>query len=161
MRTKDQRKVDELYETVRVLFDELGVKLEQLRIHAAAFGMPMVSREEREKNLTTWIPNPTEILKIVCDTLTQRVDDVISKARYAELVTARTIAAKLIRDHWAVITLQEIGNVLGGRDHATVIHMQRDGENRINTDEDFRKKFDRCEFELSNKILINKNKDNV
>ena len=49
-------------------------------------------------------------------------DDIISHKRSAKISSARKIAAKRIRKSTS-LSLSEIGKILGGRDHATVIHL--------------------------------------
>jgi chromosomal replication initiator protein len=49
-------------------------------------------------------------------------EDIISHKRSAKISSARKIAAKRIRKSTS-LSLSEIGKILGGRDHATVIHL--------------------------------------
>lgn len=45
------------------------------------------------------------------------------RTRKQEAVYLRFIAAKLLRHHFPLMALREIGELLGGKDHTSVIHM--------------------------------------
>jgi chromosomal replication initiator protein len=66
-------------------------------------------------------PNPNEILKVVCDTYGVTLKDITGKKRTKNLVDPRQIAMYLLRQDIG-LNLQSIGQLLGGRDHTTVMH---------------------------------------
>ena len=66
-------------------------------------------------------PNPNEILKVICDMYGVTLKDITSKKRTKNLVDPRQIAMYLLRQDIG-LNLQSIGQLLGGRDHTTVMH---------------------------------------
>lgn len=66
-------------------------------------------------------PNPNEILKVVCETYGVTLKDITGKKRTKNLVDPRQIAMYLLRQDIG-LNLQSIGQLLGGRDHTTVMH---------------------------------------
>lgn len=66
-------------------------------------------------------PNPNDILKIVCDTYGVTLKDITGKKRTQNLVSPRQMAMYLLRQDIG-LNLQSIGQLLGGRDHTTVMH---------------------------------------
>ena len=65
--------------------------------------------------------HPDEVIKNVCVFYNIKLTQIKSPKRSAHLVRARQIAMYLLKKELN-LTLVEIGNVLGGRDHTTVIH---------------------------------------
>lgn len=65
---------------------------------------------------------PEYIIKVVADQYGVRPEDIKSKNRKKEIVTPRHIAMYLIRYLNNDISLEDVGKVLGDRDHSTVIH---------------------------------------
>ena len=57
-------------------------------------------------------------------------EDLRSKKRTAEIATARQIAMYIIRE-MAAVSLTQIGDVFGGRDHTTVLHSVNKVEDEI------------------------------
>lgn len=66
-------------------------------------------------------PNPNEVLKIVCESYGVTLKDITGKKRTKNLVDPRQIAMYLLRQDIG-LNLQSIGQLLGGRDHTTVMH---------------------------------------
>ena len=64
---------------------------------------------------------PEKILSAVCTYFKQKREDLIGKAKKADLVKARQICAFLMCDMLS-LPLVSIGNLLGGRDHTTIIY---------------------------------------
>lgn len=75
-----------------------------------------VSEEEAQEDVT-----PEKILSAVCSYFKQRKDDLIGKGKKAELVKARQICAYLMCDMLSM-PLVSVGNILGGRDHTTIMY---------------------------------------
>jgi chromosomal replication initiation ATPase DnaA len=64
---------------------------------------------------------------------------VVSKDRHRDIVEARQIMMKHLRDSkW---TYSEIGTFLGGRDHATALYGSRQAEHLIDYDRAFRARY--------------------
>lgn len=70
-----------------------------------------------------------------------------SKSRKRELVLARQSAMALCKKYTSQ-SVSRIGMLIGGRDHATVLHALKSVENLLETDADFRSRYEACEAEL-------------
>lgn len=78
-----------------------------------------------------------EIIRIVARTLHLNVDTLVSRNRYGKYAEGRHICAYLIQKN-TVLPLKMIGQVLGGRDHSTVINSIRQYNAYYDSDENFR-----------------------
>lgn len=75
-----------------------------------------------EKKLTSSAPvSPGKIIIAVCKHFKITNADLTSSSRKATLVYARQVLMFLLRSELA-LPLEQIGHILGGRDHSTVIH---------------------------------------
>lgn len=70
-----------------------------------------------------------------------------SKSRKRELVLARQAAMSLCKKYTSQ-SVSRIGMLIGGRDHATVLHALKSVENLLETDAEFRAKYEACEEAL-------------
>lgn len=70
-----------------------------------------------------------------------------SKTRKREIVLARQAAMHLCKRH-TTQSVSRIGMLIGGRDHATVLHAISNVDDLLKTDEDFKKKYDAVEAQL-------------
>lgn len=75
-----------------------------------------IMQEERRGNL-----HADDIIKHVCDYYGFKPTQLKGPKRDASLVKARQIAMYLLKQQLG-LTLEEIGNLLGGRDHTTIMH---------------------------------------
>ena len=66
-------------------------------------------------------PNPNDLLKLVCETYGITLKDLVGKKRTANLVVPRQLAMYLLRQDIG-LNLESIGQLLGGRDHTTIMH---------------------------------------
>ncbi len=64
---------------------------------------------------------PEKILSAVCSYFKQKREDLLGKGKKADLVKARQICAYLMCDMLS-LPLVSVGNVLGGRDHTTIMY---------------------------------------
>ena len=80
---------------------------------------------------------PDLIVKTVSEHLNISSDDIRSKKRSQDIATARQIVMYLCRQH-TVLSLQTIGDAVGGKDHATVMNGIKRVENRIKEDSSFK-----------------------
>ena len=83
--------------------------------------------------------NVDKVQKAVCDYFNITRDDLLSRSRNRNIVQARQIAMFLCRDMISHCSLSTIGNELGGKDHATVLHACNTVSDLMQTDKDFRK----------------------
>ena len=85
-------------------------------------------------------PNVISVEKIrdmVCDYFALPLDAVMSKTRKREIATARQVAMYLSKQY-AKSSLSVIGKLIGGRDHATVLHACSVVNDLMDTDKNFR-----------------------
>jgi chromosomal replication initiator protein len=66
-------------------------------------------------------PTSSEVLMTVCEYFRVTMDELRGKSREKRLAHARQVAMYFLRDS-AQLPLSEIGHLLGGRDHTTVLH---------------------------------------
>ena len=62
-----------------------------------------------------------KIISAVCGYFKQRKEDLLGKGKKADLVKARQICAYLMCEMLS-LPLVSIGNILGGRDHTTIMY---------------------------------------
>lgn len=79
-------------------------------------------------------PDAHRILTDVCDYYGVTPAQVRGHRRQAHLVLPRFVAAHLIRN-LTRYSLEAIGEMLGGRDHATICHALRSIDHRMETDD--------------------------
>lgn len=87
------------------------------------------------------------IQKVVCNYFEMPVEVLNSKTRKREIVQARQIAmffAKVMTK----TSLASIGSIIGGKDHATVLHACKTVKNLIETDKKFKKDLEEIEKRL-------------
>lgn len=88
------------------------------------------------------------IIQLVLGTFSVDMKSLNSKSRKREIVLARQCAMFLCKKH-TTQSVSRIGMVVGGRDHATVLHALKNVENLLETDADFKQKFDMVEAKLA------------
>ena len=84
---------------------------------------------------------PERILSTVCHYYKQRKEDVLGKGKKAEVVKARQICAYLMCEMLS-LPLVSIGNILGGRDHTTIMYARDKMEKIVNTSDKTAKEVD-------------------
>ena len=68
----------------------------------------------------TKVITPALIMDTVCEQYGTKKEDIVSKKRNAEIVLPRQIIMYLCREHTDA-SLEEIGRILGKKDHTTVM----------------------------------------
>lgn len=66
-------------------------------------------------------PRPIKVISVVAKYFDYRNKDLTGKSRKADLVTARHVAMYLLREELG-LQLIKVGELMGGRDHTTVMH---------------------------------------
>ncbi len=84
---------------------------------------------------------PQLIIDTVCEQYGTRKEDIASKKRNAEIVLPRQVIMYLCREHTDA-SLEEIGRILGKKDHTTVMSGINKIKNMISYDEDLNKNLD-------------------
>jgi len=85
--------------------------------------------------------NAETIIKITCDYFAVSQADVIGKNKKAEIVKARQVCAYLLCEMMS-LPLIAIGQILGGRDHATIIYSRNKIANAIKSNDAIAKEVD-------------------
>ena len=75
-----------------------------------------VNESEEQEDIT-----PEKILSAVCGYFKQKKEDILGKGKKADLVKARQICAYLMCEMLS-LPLVSVGNILGGRDHTTIMY---------------------------------------
>ncbi len=84
---------------------------------------------------------PDEIIDIVCEHFNLQRVKVCGKPRYRYIVETRMIIAYLLRaDKYLNLSLNQIGGLLGGRDHSTVMHSVKQIDNLMSVIPEMREK---------------------
>lgn len=100
--------------------------------------------------LADHLPNENHIItvesiqKATCDCFQLKISDLKSQKKLKKISTARHIAIYLSRKY-TELSLTEIGNKFGGKDHSTVIHSINKVAKKIEEDESFKKQVDYIE----------------
>ena len=81
---------------------------------------------------------PSQVIEIVSKFYNISVPEIVSASRSRELVQPRQVAMYLIRQETDA-SLPEIGALLGGRDHTTVIHGVERIKERLEAEEQLRR----------------------
>ena len=81
---------------------------------------------------------PSQVIEIVAKFYSISVPEIVSASRSRELVQPRQVAMYLIRQETDA-SLPEIGGLLGGRDHTTVIHGVERIKERLENEEQLRR----------------------
>ena len=94
---------------------------------------------------------PQIIIQIVSDHTGVPVNDIISSKRSSEVATARQISMYLCREYLDRISLQQIGDAVGGKDHTTVLSGINKIKRLIETDSNIRNTIEEIEKKISKK----------
>lgn len=101
----------------------------------------------RVVNLTAGDISLNDIMKHLCQHFKVKQRDVIEKCRKADIVLVRQLTMYLAQKYTQMSQAQ-IGQEIGRRDHATVLHAIRQIERRIASDRDFRLQVEALEASL-------------
>ena len=113
------------------------LKEEPITLALAQTALSESVREPDEKEELT----PERILSAICHYYKQRKEDVLGKGKKAEVVKARQICAYLMCEMLS-LPLVSIGNILGGRDHTTIMYARDKMEKLVNTSDKTAKEVD-------------------
>jgi chromosomal replication initiator protein len=122
---------------------ELEGCLINLGAYSSLTGMP-INLELARHVLKDLLPDEDKpltidlILKIVCDYLSVKLNDIKSRKRTKEVANARQIAMYAAKQ-LTTMSLSEIGRAFGGKDHATVIYACKIIEHKKSADENLNK----------------------
>ena len=74
---------------------------------------------------------PTLLISLVASAFGLSASDLTGPSRIRQVAEARQAAAWVLRRAYTAISLQEVGRLLGGRDHTTIIHAVAQVERRM------------------------------
>jgi len=94
---------------------------------------------KRRADQTRNIPNVA--ISACADSFGVTIEDIISKTREQSVVFARHAFCLMVRK-FTRLPLREIGELLGGRDHATILHSVKTATNLIEYDDQFKQMYD-------------------
>lgn len=89
------------------------------------------------------------IQKMVCEFFGVSVEDILSKTRKQEIVSARQISMYLAKKYTKQ-SYKSIGKAFNGKDHTTVMYSCKTVEDRMDTDEEYKEHF----LELQRKVEL-------
>ncbi len=92
--------------------------------------------------------NPKQVLSVICDYFDLTAKDLTGPRRQKGLVLPRHIAMYLLSEE-VDLTVERIGQILGGRDHTTVMHGRDKIRQLINTDQEIQRIF----IEVKNRLF--------
>jgi chromosomal replication initiator protein len=78
-----------------------------------------------------------EILQIIAYECSISVQDIVSKTRKTEVVNGRFIFCGIMKEYFGY-SLKKIGELVGNRDHTTIIHSIQEYKNRYQNEEHYR-----------------------
>ena len=144
--------VDYIAENVVDNVRDLEGVLISLLAHSTLTNMPIDIRLAekiigRIVNMTPKVTTIEQIREVVCDYFKLSVDAISTKSRKLEVVQARQIAMYLSKN-MTKNSLSMIGNCIGQRDHATVLHACKKVVDLMDTDKHFRKNVEEIEDRL-------------
>ncbi|MEE9310957.1 MAG: chromosomal replication initiator protein DnaA, partial [Planctomycetota bacterium] len=90
---------------------------------------------------------PDDIIEVVCEHYNVRLNELLSQRRTKNLAFPRHVAMFLAKE-LTQLTLTEIGNFFGGRDHSTVLHAINKIKGMRLKDVDLRSEIERFELQL-------------
>ena len=93
---------------------------------------PKCSKAEKRSKIT-----PNDVLKVVAQSCGVTVEQILSKSRKGEFVTARHIFCAIMKKELGY-SYEEIGKINNGRDHTTTIHSVRTHNNRCETEDGYK-----------------------
>jgi chromosomal replication initiator protein len=79
-----------------------------------------------------------EIINAVCKYYSLEREDIVSKGRKKELMLPRQVAIYLMRE-MTNKSLPQIGSIMGGKDHSTILHSENKIKNLLETDAELKK----------------------
>lgn len=87
------------------------------------------------------------VLQLVTNTFGIDMKSINSKSRKREIVLARQAAMHLCKEY-TTQSISRIGMIVGGRDHATVLHAIKNVQALLQTDKEFKSKYEAVEDQL-------------
>ncbi len=137
---------------------ELEGALKTLQISSELMGIETIYKSFAEDILKDMIKKkssmgPDQIIKMTSTYLNVKANEIVSNKRSKQISLSRQIAMYLIKKYTSV-TLKNIGNIFGGRNHATVISSISKVEFMIMNDANIKKIIEKLEREIEESINV-------
>lgn len=103
-------------------------------------GLKLTISDKRKilKNRTNRVRlSKEDILDIISNESGVGVNEIVSRSRKKEIVNARFIFCSIMKDHYNY-SLVYIGELIGGRDHTSVIHAINQHRSRVKNEDAYR-----------------------
>jgi len=126
-------------------------------VNMAAIEGGVLTRElvEREIGVTTKREakklRPQQLISLIAKQFDYKNKDVLGKSRKADLVRARHITMYLLREEMG-LTLQRVAQLMGGRDHTTVMHAVEKMEKEFGVNQEIREQIMRVKQEIYGQV---------
>lgn len=101
-----------------------------------------------ESNINYSIEN---IQEVITNKYNINLDMLVGKSRKKEIAEARMSAMYLARNYTS-LSLKSIGLYFGGRDHSTVVHACKWVDNKLETSEEFKRRFNQIKKEFDTSV---------
>ena len=108
----------------------------------------IVGDSQAESNINYSIEN---IQEVITNKYNINLDTMVGKSRKKEIAEARMTAMYLARKY-TTLSLKSIGLYFGGRDHSTVVHACKWVEDKLDSSEEFQKRFEKIRKEFDTTI---------
>jgi chromosomal replication initiator protein len=136
--------IDLIARKVQSNIRELEGALNRVCAYADMLGQPLTV-ETTAQAIADLLPrrhslSPEHILDTVALHYNVKVEELVGRDRSREIIMPRQMAMYLVREETDA-SLPEIGQLIGGRDHTTVMHGCEKISNLIETDDNFRRQF--------------------
>ncbi|MBM4422967.1 MAG: chromosomal replication initiator protein DnaA [Chloroflexi bacterium] len=136
--------IDVIARRVQSNIRELEGALNRVCAYTDVLGQPLTP-ETAAQAISDLLPrrhtlSPTHIIDTVASFYAVKVDDLVGRNRSKEITVPRQMAMYIVREETDA-SLPEIGQLLGGRDHTTIMHGCDKIDNLIETDDSFRRQF--------------------
>jgi len=96
------------------------------------------------------------MFQLIVSELGYDILDICGPSRKREFVCLRIICADILRKHYPKMTLKEIGAMLGGRDHSSIVHYFNEARNMESTENEHYLKMKENATQVFNKHYIQK-----
>lgn len=96
---------------------------------------------------------PTELMRHVASKLSVKLEDLRSNSRRKRLVIARQVLCYLYRERYPKLSYKGIAQLLGGRDHTSIVHHYQRSLWRLEHDTEFAEWLRRCEKVFAKELI--------
>jgi chromosomal replication initiator protein len=108
------------------------------------FSFPGLKKENLDKEKyfflfpNDYIPTRNQVLNVLSEQSGFTVEEILSPSRKRDIVNVRNVYCKILYTKLK-ITLKEIGNSMGGKDHTTTINNLKNFDAHYQNEENFKK----------------------